>query len=140
MSRGLGDVYKRQHQHKRSIADDIGRLKGLMPWIGNVPLEKLHMGTLQPWLAHRKQQGATVGTINHGLQITRRILNLASSEWMDEQGQTWLHSPAKIKLLPNTLKRQPCPLSWDEQFRLFAELPAHLEDMALFAVNTVPSC
>ena len=128
--------YVLEHQHKRSIMDDIGRLKGLMPWIGNVPLEKLHMGMLQPWLSHRKRQGVTVGTINHGLQITRRILNLASSEWMDEQCLTWLHAPAKIKLLPNTNKRPPYPLSWDEQIRLFAELPQHLEEMALFAVNT----
>jgi DNA invertase Pin-like site-specific DNA recombinase len=32
--------------------------------------------------------------------------------------------------------RQPYPLSWDEQVRLFRELPAHLAEMALFAVNT----
>jgi integrase len=29
-----------------------------------------------------------------------------------------------------------CPLSWDEQARLFAALPGHLAAMALFAVNT----
>lgn len=128
--------YVLEHQHKRSISDDIGRLKGLLPWIGDVPLEKLHMGSLQRWLAHRKRQGVAVGTINHGLQIVRRILNLASSEWMDEQGMTWLHAPPKIKLLPNANRRPPYPLSWDEQIRLFAELPKHLADMALFAVNS----
>jgi integrase len=31
---------------------------------------------------------------------------------------------------------RPYPLDWDEQDRLFAELPPHLEAMALFAVNT----
>ncbi len=66
----------------------------------------------------------------------RRILNLAASEWVDEQGLTWLHAPAKIKLTPNPLRRQPYPLSWDEQSRLFRELPSHLAEMALFAVNT----
>ena len=39
-------------------------------------------------------------------------------------------------LLPNAERRQPYPLSWDEQTRLFCELPSHLVDMALFAVNT----
>ena len=34
------------------------------------------------------------------------------------------------------LKRQPYPLSWDEQTRLIRELPSHLADMALFALNT----
>jgi integrase len=54
---------------------------------------------------------------------------------MDEQGLTWLHAPAKIKLLANPLRRQPYPLNWDEQSCLIHELPAHLAEMALFAVN-----
>jgi integrase len=33
-------------------------------------------------------------------------------------------------------KRKPYPISWDEQGRLFRELPPHLATMALFAVNT----
>jgi integrase len=39
-------------------------------------------------------------------------------------------------LLANIGKRQPYPLSWEEQSRLFSELPDHLREMALFAVNT----
>ena len=52
------------------------------------------------------------------LQVVRRILNLAASEWMDSQGLTSLHSPAKIKLFPNHDRRGPYPLRWDEQTRL----------------------
>jgi hypothetical protein len=48
----------------------------------------------------------------------------------------WIQASAKIKLLPNGDKRQPYPLSWNEQTRLFRELPDHLAEMALFAVNT----
>ncbi len=125
-----------ENQHKRSIDDDAGRLKGLMPWIGQLPLDKVHMGSLQPWIEHRRKEGVSAGTINHGLQIVRRIVNLAAGEWVDDQGLTWLQAPPKIKLLPNTGKRQPYPLSWEEQTRLFRELPTHLEEMALFAVNT----
>jgi len=125
-----------ESQHKRSLADDISRLKGLMPWIGKVTLDKIHQGALQPWIAERQRCGVSPGTINHGLQVVRRILNLAASEWMDEQGLTWLHGPAKIKLLSHHDKRQPYPLSWDEQLRLMRELPQHLAEMALFAVNT----
>jgi integrase len=124
------------NQHKRSLRDDISRLKGLMPWIGGVRIDKLHMGVLQPWIEERRHAGAAVGTINQGLQIVRRILNLAASEWMDEQGLTWLLAAPKIKLMPDRNRRQPYPLTWDEQERLFRELPDHLEDMALFAVNT----
>jgi integrase len=125
-----------EHQHKRSIDDDVGRLKDLMPFIGDVPLDRLHMGTMQPWIAHKRQQGRKVGTINNGLQVVRRIVNLAAAEWVDEQGLTWLQSPAKIKLLPVSERRQPYPLSWGEQAALFRELPSHLAEMALFAVNT----
>jgi len=125
-----------ENQHKRSLRDDVSRLKGLMPWIGHVPLDKLHMGVLQPWIEDRRSAQIAVGTINQGLQIVRRILNLAASEWMDDQGLTWILAPPKIKLQPDRHKRQPYPLNWDEQERLFHELPEHLRDMALFAVNT----
>ena len=49
---------------------------------------------------------------------------------------TWLLAAPKIKLLPDTDKRKPYPLSWNEQDRLFKELPGHLAHMALFGVNT----
>lgn len=123
-------------QHKRSLQSDIGRLKGLMSWIGEQRLDRLHMGTLQPWIEHRKSEGVSAGTINHGLKVVRRILNLAATEWIDEYGMTWLIAASKIRLLPDKEKRQPHPLSWEEQERLFKELPKHLANMALFAVNT----
>lgn len=49
---------------------------------------------------------------------------------------TWLQSVSRIKLLSDTNKRKPYPLSWNEQAILFEALPDHLADMALFAVNT----
>jgi integrase len=126
--------YVLENRHKRSLASDIGRLKLLMPRIGQMPLDRLHRGTLQPWIEERQRQGAAVGTINHGLKVVRHLLNLAASEWIDEHGLTWLAAAPKIKLLPDTEKRQPYPLSWEEQACLFKELPAHLGAMALFAV------
>jgi integrase len=68
--------------------------------------------------------------------VVRHILNLAAGEWMDEHGMTWLAHAPKIKLLKQDDARQPYPLSWAEQERLFAELPAYLRQMALFKVNT----
>ena len=64
--------FVRENQHKRSIGDDVSRLKGLMPWIGHVQLDRLHMGTLQAWIAQRGKAGAATSTINHGLQISTR--------------------------------------------------------------------
>jgi len=101
-----------------------------------MPLGRLHTGTLQPWIEARKKQGVAVGTINHGLKIVRRILNIAATDWADIYGLTWLISAPKIKLLPDTNKRPPYPLNWHEQDKLFKELPGHLAQMAMFAVNT----
>jgi integrase len=125
-----------ENQHKRSLRSDIGRLKLLMPWIGDATIDTIHTGTLQPWIDHRRKQATAIGTINHGLKVVRRILNLASSEWVDEYGMTWMASAPRIKLLSDTNKRKPYPLSWKEQDNLFSLLPNHLSDMALFAVNT----
>ena len=112
-----------ENQHKRSLGDDVSRLKGLMPWIGGVALDRIHLGTLSHGSPSGERREQSAGTINHGLQIVRRILNLAAGEWMDEQGLTWLQAAPKIKLLANHDKRQPYPLSWEEQSRLFASCP-----------------
>ncbi|MEZ5923254.1 MAG: hypothetical protein R3D57_02610 [Hyphomicrobiaceae bacterium] len=106
-----------------------------MPWIGSTRLDRVPMGTLQAWIAKRRLEGAAIGTIDHGLQVVRRIVILAASERVDDQGLTWLHAAPKIKLLPNTIQREPYPLSWEEQARLLRHLPSHLAGMALFAVS-----
>ena len=128
--------FVRENQHKRSLNRDIGLLKQLMPFIGDLPLHRIHRGTLEPYVDSKRKEEKKPGTINHGLKIVRRILNLAENEWMDEHGMSWLDRAPRIKLLPDTNKRQPYPLNWDEQQQLFSALPPHLAEMALFAVNT----
>jgi integrase len=121
---------------KSSIRDAALQLRLLDPYIGDCALEAIHMGALQVFIADRTKQGVKNRTTNYALQTVRHILNLAASEWLDEYGLTWLASAPKIKLLPQTDARQPYPLSWEEQTRLFRELPPHLARMALFKVNT----
>jgi integrase len=121
---------------KTTIADDAMHLKMLDRFIGDLPLEAIHMGSLQPFIQYRKEGGVKVRTINYALQTIRHILNIAASEWFDETGMTWLDRSPRIKLLAETDKRSPYPMSWDEQFRLLNELPRHLAKMALFKVNT----
>lgn len=125
-----------ENGHKASLYDDILTIKQLDPFIGKLPLEAIHMGSLQAYIQAKKEKGVKSRTTNYGLQLVRHILNLAASEWLDEYGLTWLANAPKIKLLPELDKRKPYPLSWEEQDRLFKELPPHLQDMALFAVNT----
>jgi integrase len=84
----------------------------------------------------RRKAGIKTKSINLALGVVRHILNIAASEWLDDTGLTWLEHSPKIKLLKVTDARKPYPLSWDEQTRLFKELPDHLARMALFKVNT----
>jgi len=111
-------------------------LKQLDSYIGDLDLRRVHIGTLQDFIDDRRAQGRKTKTINLALASVRRILNLAASEWLDEFGLTWLDRPPKITLLKVTDARKPYPLSWDEQTRLFKELPDHLARMALYKVNT----
>ena len=125
-----------ENQHQRRIKDSALQLKQLDPFIGSMLLRRVHIGALQEFIASRRKAGVKTKSINHGLAIVRRVLNLAASEWFDEQGLTWLESAPKIKLLQATDSRDPYPLNFDEQARLFRELPVHLARMALFKVNT----
>ncbi len=128
--------YVLENQHKRSICSDISRLKTLDPYIGDMNLECIHMGTLQIFITARRAEGVKMRTINYGLQVVRRILNLAAGEWMDEFGLTWLAAAPKIKLQADHDKRKPYPLNWEEQERFFTALPLHLREIAIFLVNT----
>ena len=121
---------------KVTLCEDARHLIQLDPFIGDRFLEQVHMGTLQDFIKFRRRQGVKQRTVNYALQTVRHILNLAAAEWMDESGITWLEHAPKIKLLRQTDARQPYPLSWMEQDRLFAELPPYLRLMALFKVNT----
>lgn len=134
--RSAATRYLREHQHQRSIDDYALHLKQLDPFIGDLDIQSVHIGTLGRFIEARRAAGIKTKSINLALAVVRRILNVAASEWMDETGLTWLERPPKIKLLPVTDARKPYPLSWDEQTRLFRELPDHLARMALFKVNT----
>ncbi|MEZ5907814.1 MAG: hypothetical protein R3D31_03350 [Hyphomicrobiaceae bacterium] len=105
--------FVRENQHKRSIGDDVSQLRHLVPWLGATPLDRIHLGTFQVWIDKRRKAGKATGTINHGLKVVRRILNLAASEWVDEHGLTWISAAPKLKLLPDVEKRKPYPtITW----------------------------
>ena len=126
----------KENMHKRSIADDASRLKGLMPFIGEMPLHQIHDGTLSAYVDDCMAKGLKKKTINNGLEVVRRILNRAARRWRDDSGLTWLETPPLLTMLEVDDARQPYPLSWEEQKFLLNALPDHLSRMTLFKVNT----
>ncbi len=134
--RAAATKYLNENQHKRSIGSNAKQLRILDKYIGGLPLESVHMGTLQPFIAARRKQRVKARTINAALEVVRRIVNLAATEWVDRNNLTWLQTAPTIRMEPMLDAREPYPLAWDEQDRLFRELPRHLVNMATFSVNT----
>lgn len=126
-----------QEETKTSIDRDAGSLEILAPWIGALPLDRIHQGTLQPFIDARRDAGIKSGTVRRDLRIVGRILALASRVWRDEWNRPWLATAPPLIRMPDWQDdAKPYPLAWEEQRRLIQALPSHLASMALFAVNT----
>ena len=125
-----------ENQHKRSIERDVRAVKALDPFIGSLPLTRIHQGTLDPFIRWRRDKGNVGATINRELAVVKRILNLASRYWRDDADQPWMPLAPMLPRLRQLHQRQSYPLSPAEQRLLFSELDGHLKTMALFKVNT----
>jgi integrase len=125
-----------ENQHKRSLERDQRALAVLDPFIGSLPLRRVHHDTLAPYIRSRLDKGQSPGTINRDLAVIRRILNLAARLWRDETDRPWLPVAPLIQMQRHPHQREPYPLSVAEQRLLFSELEGHLASMALFKVNT----
>jgi integrase len=126
----------KENEKKPSAVSDAYMLQSLDPFIGEIPLSRIHDGTLLPYITARQKVGIKSKSINNALSIVSRILILAARKWRDEHNLTWLETPPLLSMLATRDSRKPYPLSWDEQSAFFQELPDHLVKMALFNVNT----
>ena len=124
-----------ENSHLRSLRRYALSLDTLDPYIGDLSLAQVHDDTLAPFKRARFAAGISAGTINRDIATARRILNLAARKWRDQNGKTYLASAPLLDFVKGD-RRKPYPLSWDEQKRFLQELPGHLEQMALFDLNT----
>lgn len=134
--RAAATKYLSEHQHKRSLERDARALASLDPFIGSLLLTRVHHETLRPFVRARIEQGISPGTINRDLAVVRRILNLSARLWRDQSDQPWLRTAPLIQMERHPNKRDPYPLSIEEERLLFSELAGHLANMAVFKVNT----
>ena len=72
--------YLNENRHKHRICDTALHLKQLDPYIGDLPMESVHMGTLQAFIKARRSQRIKIKSINLALGVVLHILNLAASE------------------------------------------------------------
>lgn len=124
-------------ENKKSLDRDSECLDRIMPFIGQLTLDKIHQGSIDPYILKRKADGVKSGTVGRELAVVRRILILATRFWRDEEGRPWLQGEPPLLRFPDwDDKRQPYALDADEQKRLLGLLPDHLRDMTIFALNT----
>jgi len=122
---------------KASIEAILIHVEHLLPHIGDLPLEQVHDGTLEGFKAAERARGVSETTVKRALEVARRVLILSARKYRDEQGRPFLDVPPLIEM-PDIrgTARKAYPITWDEQTRLMRHLPQHLQEMALFAVNT----
>lgn len=130
-----------------SIKLTAHHLKQLHPYLKDLPLTHIDDQALEPFVRDRlkgmvlpdgKQlKPVAPRTINISIERVIRVLSLCARKWRDEERRPWLDSvPMLAKLDLKKKVREPYPMTWEEQSILFGELPAHLQTMALFKVNT----
>lgn len=135
-----------EYKDQPSIGLSATYLEQLHPYIGHLPVTHINDTTLAPFI--KDKQKSTVlengkvkppvsnRTINIALQRVVRVLNLCARKWRDDEMRPWLDTVPMVTMMDEKTSRKPYPMSWEEQSILFAELPAHLQTMALFKVNT----
>lgn len=139
--------YLREIAGKASAEVIAWHIRLLLPTIGTVPLNMIHDGTLEPFKEDRlagliglkegeQPKPVSATTVNRSLEVVRTILNRAARVWRSEDGKPWLDSAPPLITMLDENQRPPHPMNWEEQDKLFPELPPHLQEMALFDVNT----
>ena len=112
---------------KKSLSTDEGILKWLRPrlkgWlikdIGRIKILELRK---------EKAHDSSKSTANRHMALLRAMLNMAEA-W------GWIEHAPKVPMY-RVIKSEPRWLTKDEFVRLHQELPAHLQALALIAVNT----
>ena len=114
--------------HKATHADDKAKLRWLDPYLAGKYLDEIDR-TLIDRIKFEREKLASAGTTNRYLALIRSILRRACDEW------EWIERAPKFKLFRESEGRVRS-ISPQEFAKLRAELPAHLADMATFAVAT----
>jgi len=120
----------------KSLATIAWHFEMLLPYVGAIPLAKVHSGSFDGFIEHRLNvDKVTPTTVNRSLEVARTPLIRSARVWRDDNGLPWLPSAPLIEMQEED-PRPPHPITWEEQKRLLLELPEHLIRPCLFAVNT----
>ena len=121
-----------------SVTTDVYLFKPMLPFVGHVQLSKISDQSFDEFRAHRAEAGKSAKTIHLSLSAAQTVLNFAEKKWRWPGSNLSYLDRAPSISLPSLTGRQrpPRPITWAEQDQLLAELPPHLQVMALFCLNT----
>ncbi len=60
-------------------------------WVGDLNIDEIQMGKLQPYIECERNRGLKNRTINGGIQVVRHVLILCANEWLE----TYVWSPVE---------------------------------------------
>jgi integrase len=128
-----------QEEGLKTLETEAWHVTLLAPFIGALPLSQVCDETLAAFKRHRREvDKVSATTVKRHLEVVRKVLNRAHHKWRlpPDYQKPWLQVVPDITMPRLTDARQPRPLSWEEQATLMPLLPAHLQRMVLFALNT----
>jgi hypothetical protein len=86
-----------EEETKKSLHNDAQALRALDPFIGDLYLEQVHSGTLEPFVKYMRGKSRKAGTINRYIAVVRRILNLAARYWRDADRRRRCSGSRKVR-------------------------------------------
>ncbi|ODS22562.1 hypothetical protein AB835_13530 [Candidatus Endobugula sertula] len=72
--------------HKPSAEKMAEHLDQLLPFIGDLPLEQIHEGTIRPFVNHELARGLFPKSINNVIGLAATVLNRTSRVWRNDDG------------------------------------------------------
>lgn len=121
--------WAREASAKRTLHDDIAHLRWLDPYLCGLFLDDVDRDVLDRIVDGRLAEGASPATANRTIAVVRAILRRAWKEW------GWIDSVPPFRVLKEP-KRRIRWLTHERAAVLLRELPAHLAEMARFALAT----
>jgi integrase len=119
----------KESSHKATIEQDKAHRRWLDRYLGGKHLDLISRGIIDRVTDVKLAEGVSNATVNRVLEVLRAILRKCANDW------EWLDRAPKIRMLKEPTRRIRF-LSREEAQRLLLVLPAHLADMAAFALAT----
>ena len=127
----FGALAARFLANAQPTAYHVDRLKQLLPYFADMPIQRITKSVVREYRQYRHQQKRiTETTVNRDLGVLRHLLF-----WSVDEGLLASNPLTRLRLVPE--RRAPKPvLTVAEERRLLAAASAHLRDLIVMALDT----